>query len=1036
MACLQTFGGIGFRFGDTSLQGAAGRPRALALLVLAAAAGEQGISRDKLVAFLWPDSDSTHARNSLKQTLFTLRQTLGADVFRATRQVLALDPTRISVDLCDFEAAELQGDLSRAAELYAGPFLDGFYLSGLPEFERWVDAHRAALAQRYQRILTQLAEEAEAAGDPATAVQWWQRLAADDPLNSHVAVQLIRALVANGDRAGALKHAETHEDLLRGELSARPDTGEWEYVRLLRSRAELSSEGAFPNGTGPSPSSNPSRVRRRPAKDETPSRAAPEMPRTAALRATEPARSRRSRLTQRWALGALLILLGTVAAGLVQRRWADGRNSASLPPGSETRVAMFPFGTAGGAKGGGLGRQVAGLLGAELDGVRGWRVLAPPAVLDSARLEIGRPFSRQEARRVARRIGAGWFVLGEIAQSNREVRISAALYQNDATVPPAEATVRGRASEAFELVDRLAAELIADAYAGDRAGLVRSAAITTRSLPALKAFLSGEEALRGRRHAPAIDAFRRAVSLDSTFAIAYYRLSLAADAMGQLDDARQAAEQAARYAWSLTEPDQRLVQAYVAWRRGELRRAEQSYRALAADYPDDVEAWLRLAELLFSTNPLRGRSCTAAREAFERVLALEPGDGEALAHLARIAWLEGRTAEVDTLVRRALAATDNLGLLELRATRAFALGDLAGQRRTVRDLLARRAPTARVTALRMALREDDVQGTARLAESLLDEAPAGEVTGYAHRLLALAALARGRWEQSRRELDAARPFDPTAALELQALFAALPFLPLKPAEIAAARRAVGRWPVEPAIAHGAMLVAVHDNLHPVIRLHYLGLLAARVRDQRTALRTAMQLGRLSRSPGQEGVARVFESSVLARLAAEGGRPAEALAELEDADWPSVAAVTAAEALDRFLRAELLVRVGREREALAWYSSIAERSAYELVYLAPAHRRQAEIWERLGDTAQAARHYAAFVDLWREADPSLQPMVVEARARLAALSPARLGPDTLSAPLSMAAPSGVRETATLTSWLVGRPRTDARRADTLFATGLR
>ena len=34
---------------------------------------------------------------------------------------------------------------ANAAALYDGPFLDGFYLTGAPEFERWVEAERATL---------------------------------------------------------------------------------------------------------------------------------------------------------------------------------------------------------------------------------------------------------------------------------------------------------------------------------------------------------------------------------------------------------------------------------------------------------------------------------------------------------------------------------------------------------------------------------------------------------------------------------------------------------------------------------------------------------------------------------------------------------------------------------------------------------------------------------------------------------------------------------------------------------------------------
>jgi len=50
-------------------------------------------------------------------------------------------------------------------------------------------------------------------------------------------------------------------------------------------------------------------------------------------------------------------------------------------------------------------------------------------------------------------------------------------------------------------------------------------------------------------------------------------------------------------------------------------------------------------------------------------------------------------------------------------------------------------------------------------------------------------------------------------------------------------------------------------------------------------------------------------------------------------------------------------------------------------LGPAHKRLGELYEARGDTKRAAQHYAAFVELWKNADADLQPKVAEARARL-------------------------------------------------------
>jgi tetratricopeptide (TPR) repeat protein len=50
-------------------------------------------------------------------------------------------------------------------------------------------------------------------------------------------------------------------------------------------------------------------------------------------------------------------------------------------------------------------------------------------------------------------------------------------------------------------------------------------------------------------------------------------------------------------------------------------------------------------------------------------------------------------------------------------------------------------------------------------------------------------------------------------------------------------------------------------------------------------------------------------------------------------------------------------------------------------LGPAHKRLGELYEARSDFKKAAEHYAAFVELWKRADPDLQPKVADARARL-------------------------------------------------------
>jgi tetratricopeptide (TPR) repeat protein len=384
-----------------------------------------------------------------------------------------------------------------------------------------------------------------------------------------------------------------------------------------------------------------------------------------------------------------------------------------------------------------------------------------------------------------------------------------------------------------------------------------------------------------------------------------------------------------------------------------------------AEHPADPEGWSRLAELLLHSNPLRGRSTAEAREPLTRLLSLTPGDPEVLIYLARVAALEGSQREADTLVRRAVALTPDSMLLDLRAFRAFALRSRTDAP-MARALLGGGLGTDPRTALAAAVNWGDLEGTEYAARRLAVAAPACEARSLGHRVLAQVFLARGRPNEARRALREAESCGAAASLKLRSAYAALPFLPLDTAEIASIRTEL----------------SLTADLDPADRAYAQGVLALRVGDSLGAERALAELGarRGTPTPQREHLLR----SLRARLAAAQGRLRIALARIESVHWEEMAAPPPAEVADRFLRAELLAAVGRTEEALAWYGSIAQRSSDELVYLASAELRQAEIFDGRGERAPAVEHYRRFIRLWPAPEAALLPAVERASTRLAVL----------------------------------------------------
>jgi DNA-binding SARP family transcriptional activator/tetratricopeptide (TPR) repeat protein len=947
MLRLTLLGGLSLERDDVLLDASAPRRRLLAILALLAGHRPHGLTRDKLLAFLWPESDTLHARNSLKQALYAIRHTIGIDVLTACGDVIRLDPAAIQVDTWEFEAALSGRHAALAATLYGGPFLDGFFIAGLGEFEEWVAAERGRMERGYAEALRTLAQRSATIGNVAASVHWWRRVVAVEPLSASGALGLMQALVSAGERAAALEHARLYQATINAELGVALDDEVREFVERLR-RPSAAVVPAIPSAPeSPFRSGRPSPARLLVAMAD------------ASLPTVRPLPRPRSAAAVLRPL-AVALLLGGLSSVL------STAPRSSPPTDAPARLTVLPFETLGSRKDGELGRGLDALLTSGMGGLEGYRLIPATSKSDHA------PVSPYEASAAAERVGARYYVTGRLVVAPSGLRATAVVRDRanaDQEVWHSEA--EAGPGELFDLADELVRGLINDLYRGPGQELARAAAAATRSLPALKAYLEGERALRGGNYTVARDAFRRAFRADTGFALAYYRCSVAADRAGDDATAGWTAQLAARFSERLSEHDRRLVTAYIVERRGMLDEAERLYRGILVDYPQDVGAWLQLGELLLNGNPLRGRSAREARDAFERVLAEDPDQGDALVYLARIAVLEGKSAEADSLLRRAEAGSPSGGALDIRVIRALALDGSAGREGVARDLLIPPAPVSWPVALAMAARVGDLDGTQRFAEALSRASGTCDVRAPGHRVLAQVAMARGRFSRFRTELAESGDCDPGAALELRALMAVQPFVNPSATELADVARRL-RAESDTTMARPS-------------RGYYAGLIALRAGDTLVASRNARALLRTADTSAAGQLARTFGRSLRARLRLAAHRPAEALAQLEAAGWERVARRSPAEVSDRFLRAELLHLLGRDELAIGWYRSIAERAPYELVYLAPSELRLGRIYEARGDAVEAGAHFRRFVALWREADPELRPQVLEAQRRTGGLS---------------------------------------------------
>ena len=216
------------------------QPSRLALLLYLSTTNSGRFHRkDTVRAVFWPEADAQHARQALNRAIYVLRQALGAEVLvtRGDDEVRVVDE-RLRCDVVQFEKALDSGAPEAALELYRGELAPGFLVSGLPDFERWMDAERGRLRERALEAAVRLTEEEERRGRLELAARWAARAALLAPYDERTAARHIWLLDRIGDRAAALRAYEDLRRRLREDLEVDPSPETAALIDAVRARRE------------------------------------------------------------------------------------------------------------------------------------------------------------------------------------------------------------------------------------------------------------------------------------------------------------------------------------------------------------------------------------------------------------------------------------------------------------------------------------------------------------------------------------------------------------------------------------------------------------------------------------------------------------------------------------------------------------------------------------------------------------------------------------------------------------------------------
>ncbi|HEX6559752.1 MAG TPA: hypothetical protein VF021_09830 [Longimicrobiales bacterium] len=331
-------------------------------------------------------------------------------------------------------------------------------------------------------------------------------------------------------------------------------------------------------------------------------------------RATDAFEAHPDRRLHRWtSLVAGVFVL--VCAGAIA--WFSAFRYRHADYGDAVTLAVLPFDVIGGSDVAYLRTGMVEMISRNVDGAANVRAIAPEMVIAASK-------SAKSDDAVARRFSVRYLVSGNIATAGNQLRITASIH--DYSRPSSKPLIRvitTTPQQLLDAVDRLSAQILASTRTGEDAHLSESAALTTSSLPALRAYLEGEDHYRAAQYDSAIGHFTEAVSLDSTFALAYSQLASAQLGRGRMDLAREPLSRAMQFSTRLSQRDMQLVHAFGNAFDGHWRESEADLRSLQARYPEDLAITSSLGTLLSMANPQHGKSIEEPKALLEKVTSID-----------------------------------------------------------------------------------------------------------------------------------------------------------------------------------------------------------------------------------------------------------------------------------------------------------------------------------------------------------------------------------------------------------------------------
>jgi serine/threonine-protein kinase len=618
-------------------------------------------------------------------------------------------------------------------------------------------------------------------------------------------------------------------------------------------------------------------------------------------------------------------------------------------------------------------------LSRNLDGAGALRAV-PPSI--AIRRWTGRA-DAASARDLGRSTGAKLVLVGQVVDAGTQaIRLRATLFDAASGKALAEFERADQPDRVDRLADSLTVDLLRELGRTRPEAQLRFSSVGTASLSALKAFLQGEQSFRRSAWDSAVVHYERAVAMDTAFVLALWRLALAREwAGGDWSRSLLLSLRAGRFNHGLSPRDSLLVTAdslraayYDTLDSGywsHLLRRFSTLEEATRRYPEDPATWYELGEARYHNGIAVGSTAQQTLAAFDRAIALDSGFGAAYIHPIQLALESAGPVGAEPYIEGYLASASDVAEgegIRLVAPLLVLSGAPSGEvRRLAGTASANSLLGAVLTMAGWADSDETALQLLRLLALQNRRTRGGADTLVLDDLLASTLTYRGHLREARAVVGDG----------IGHLFVELAQLGVIPPDTA--DEVIARWfrsSDDPALRFGT------ENMDRCRRtLGAVQWWAAR--GDSTSLQELVHRGVAAAASGSDTYAQFNAQGDIAL-----GRVGLALARRDTAEALRRLLAVPDSLCPTFVsfplyKAHLLVEVGRDPEAGVLLDRTPlfnreSRSARSVLGVLQRGR----VAEQQRDREKAIQCYQLVLDLWRHADPELQPYLEEARAGLA------------------------------------------------------